>query len=275
MSGLMRRLNPVRRADPDDETTPPATAASDRADGLAPAQQGGASVPAIGVAPAGEEPRTEVLTPGDAGAGNANAGPGATAATAATVVGDQPGRDLPAGVDPAELATVPTSARRGRLRRRLRYLRAVRELLLRDLGGFYHEAHRDERGVEPHRRLLEAKANRLTTLDAEVRDLEARLEVPHPETLIREPGIGGSCPKCGELHASDARFCSRCGHALTGRRAAPAPATGTATPAPTSPGEEEPKASTASLWGRPKRPDPAAPAPATEQTEAQPASDRP
>jgi len=38
--------------------------------------------------------------------------------------------------------------------------------------------------------------------------------------VLREPGIGGTCPRCGELHASEARFCSRCGLDLTARGAA-------------------------------------------------------
>jgi hypothetical protein len=166
-------------------------------------------------------------------------------------------RDLPAGVDPAELAAVPSSARRGRLRRRLRYLRAVRQVLLRDLGGFYYEAQRSEQGIEPHRQLLDAKAARLTRLDEEVHALESRLEEPHPETILREPGLGGTCPQCGELHGSDARYCARCGAALSrrvsrARQAAPAGPIG-AVPASSDDG----KATTASLWGRPKRPDPA------------------
>src|SRR5262245_58649851 len=55
----------------------------------------------------------------------------------------QPVADLPPGLDPDELAAVPvTSARRGRLRKRVAFLRAARELLLRDLGGFVYEIHR-------------------------------------------------------------------------------------------------------------------------------------
>ena len=126
-------------------------------------------------------------------------------------------RDLPAGVDPVELATAPpASARRGKLRRRLRYLQHVRGLLLRDLGGFTYEIHRTAAGAvqEPQRRLTEAKAQRISALDAEVLALESRLGEPHAETLLREPGIGGTCHECGELHASDAHFCSRCGAPL-------------------------------------------------------------
>src|SRR4051794_24953679 len=53
---------------------------------------------------------------------------------------------LPAGVDLDDLVgTRPTSRRRTRLRRRLRHLRAVRDVLLRDLGGLVLEVHRSGR----------------------------------------------------------------------------------------------------------------------------------
>ena len=35
--------------------------------------------------------------------------------------------------------------------------------------------------------------------------------MPRGTTVVREPGVGGTCPRCGELHASDARFCAHCG----------------------------------------------------------------
>jgi hypothetical protein len=251
MSGLMRRLTRGRAAT-DDEGTPQATAASEPVSATTDAQQGGASLPANGSVE--EEPKTAVLAGGD-GTKEDAATAGRDGTKAAEVA-----RDLPAGVDPAELAAAPTSAKRSRVRRRLRYLRAVREILLRDVGGFYYEAQRSEQGVDPHRRLLDAKTARLARLDEEVRDLESRLEESHPQTVLRQPGLGGTCPQCGELHSSDARFCSRCGTALGGRRARSTTSTGaTAAPVPAPSGAgEDAKATTASLWGRPKRPDPAA-----------------
>lgn len=131
--------------------------------------------------------------------------------------GPTPGRDLPAGVDLGELQAAPVpSARRGRLRRRLRYLRRVRELLLRDLGGFTYEVHRTAGGAvhESHRRLVEAKASRLALLDAELTELEVRLAEAHVQPVLREPGVGGTCPVCGDLHSSDAHYCARCGNPL-------------------------------------------------------------
>jgi hypothetical protein len=265
MSGLMRRITRGRAAT-DDEGTPQATAASEPVDATPDAPQGGVSVPANGAvnpAAAEEDPPTAVLPQGEEPA---------TTPTEAD-------RDLPAGVDPGELAAAPSSARRGRLRHRLRYLRGVRELLLRDIGGFYFEAQRAEDGVEPHQRLLDAKIARLTKLDDETRDLEARLGEAHPETVLRVPGLGGTCPVCGELHGSDARYCSRCGTAL-GRRGTRAATGRTIGPAPAPAGDESAKQTTASLWGRPKRRDPetgespSAPA-ADEPTMAEPAADAP
>ncbi len=232
MSGLLRRL--TRRPATADENRSP-TESSDPA--ATPATAGGE--PPL---PGGDEQATQVLgetsdpatrewaigptgwsgpkTPETTAA----AAPGATVPIAGQFPERRPDQtqperphasDLPAGVDPAELEHAPASARRGRLRRRLRYLRSVRELLLRDLGGLTYEIHRTASGAsESHARLQQGKADRIAALDAEVRALEARLGEPHPATTLREAGIGGTCPECGELHASDAHFCSRCGAPL-------------------------------------------------------------
>ena len=123
---------------------------------------------------------------------------------------------LPAGVDfDALVGRRPTTRRRGRLRRRARHLRKVRELLLRDLGGFVLEVHRA--GDEANGRgeqIVGSKLQRLALLDAELRDLEGILGETRRDTIIREPGIGGACEDCGEIHGSDARFCSVCGAAV-------------------------------------------------------------
>src|SRR3954454_6792186 len=116
-------------------------------------------------------------------------------------------RDTPAGVDPEQLESPAIEgARRGALRRRVRFLRRSREILLRDLGGFYYAPHLSGGAQHSsHRAVLETKAGGLAAIDHELRELEARLgETYSGETVVREPGIGGTCPKCGELHASDA-----------------------------------------------------------------------
>ena len=115
----------------------------------------------------------------------------------------------PAPAPPAEpvATTAPSWRVRGRLRRRLRYLRSAREVALRDLGGLVFDLHRFER-ERPD--LVNAKLDSLATLDRERRELEAALGDPRETDLLRVPGLA-SCPRCGSLIASEARFCSSCG----------------------------------------------------------------
>ena len=237
MSGLLRRLT-RRRPATADETGSPVPVSSEPAGAPAetPAEAGGGQ-------PVPDEQATQVIPVTADQPVVAAAAPQQPAAEPAPV------RDLPAGVDPSELAVAPAaSASRGKLRRRLRYLREVRELLLRDLGGFIFEIHRTAGGTvqDAQRHLIESKTNRIAGLDAEVRGLEGRLAEPHAGTVLHEPGIGGLCPECGELHASDAHYCARCGAPLNAKArarrdaavaAAAQPATGsqpTVEPAPAS-----------------------------------------
>lgn len=120
----------------------------------------------------------------------------------------EPGGRAPAELD-ALVGEAPATRRRGRLRRRLRHLRRVREVLLRDLGGLTFEMHRSgEAGASP---ALDGKLARLALVDAEIRDLEQRLD-DHRAMVVREPGIGGTCAECGELFGSEARYCWACGN---------------------------------------------------------------
>jgi hypothetical protein len=190
MNGLLRRLT-RRRAAPADETPPGTTAASEPAD-------------ATVISVEEERPLSEEEQ----------------ALLAREEELRRRRRDLPAGIDPAELETAAgEGASRGALRRRVRYLRRIRELLLRDLGGFYYEVHRSAGGTHGgHRDILENKAERLDAVDRELRELEGRLGEPYSgQTVLREPGIGGTCPTCGELHASDAGWCAHCGTPLSDR----------------------------------------------------------
>ena len=126
---------------------------------------------------------------------------------------DAAGTELVPTSDLDELVgTAPTTRRRGRLRRRLRHLRRVREVLLRDLGGFVFEVHRVGDGTDQGAGVVAAKLARMAAVDAEIRELEQILEDSRRETILREPGIGGTCLNCGELFGSDARFCWSCGH---------------------------------------------------------------
>jgi hypothetical protein len=145
---------------------------------------------------AAEETRPEPTTLPSPGSAHANPATG------------EDGPRLPAGAAPEDVARREVSGRRGKLRRRARYLRKVRELALRDLGGLVYEARRREQ--DPGK-LAQEKVDRLSALDAELTEIEIALGLVRGETVVREPGIGGTCARCGELHPSDATFCARCG----------------------------------------------------------------
>ncbi len=254
MSGLFRRLSSRRSAGPDgDEPQTAAQPGTSDAPATTPAEpEGHRSLlsdpaaetrvqPASGQEPAPEERPTEHLPgAGDEVARAAEATPAVDPTPAPHVAeptpavgaaplgpspyvpagepGPMPVADLPAGLDPDELNAVPgTSARRGKLRRRIAFLRAAREVLLRDLGGFVYELHRTAGDIEheAHRRLRETKLTRLSRVDAELHELEYRLDDVRRQVIVREPGVGGECPHCGELFGSAAHYCSQCGLPLT------------------------------------------------------------
>lgn len=190
-----------------------------------------------------------------------------------------PGQQLPADTAPEELGK-PGFRDRGRLRRRLRYLRRVRELGFRDLGGLVFDLDRFGRQGD---HLVRGKLAALRAVDAELRALERALDERRDVLELREPGIA-ACPRCGALHGSDARFCPSCGVGLRGPRAVsevanialipqapvaqpegqaappPAPAPPTTSEAPTQ--VQQP--------GPPAQPTPAPPAPAQQQPAPEP-----
>jgi len=104
---------------------------------------------------------------------------------------------------------------RGRLRRRLRFLRRTRELAFRDIGGLMFDLRRFGR-ERPD--LVEAKIGALAAVDQELRALERILDDRRPIHELREPGIT-SCARCGALHSSDSSFCPNCGLQISGPRA--------------------------------------------------------
>jgi hypothetical protein len=118
--------------------------------------------------------------------------------------------NAPAGQDP--IPARPSFRHRGRLRRRLRYLRRIRELGFRDLGGLVFDQHRFSQANEE---LVRSKVNALAAVDQELRALEHALDDHRPITELREPGIS-VCPRCGGLHGSEARYCPSCGVAFRG-----------------------------------------------------------
>jgi ribosomal protein L40E len=124
-----------------------------------------------------------------------------------------PAAPLPAGLAPEDVAPTRLSFRdRGRLRRRLRYLRRVRELGFRDLGGLAFDLHRFARRNDE---LVLGKLAALDAVDRELRAIERVLDERRDIIELREPGIA-ACPRCGALHGSDARFCPQCGTQFSG-----------------------------------------------------------
>jgi ribosomal protein L40E len=190
------------------------------------------------------------------------------------------GTEVPAGQEP--VPDRPSFRQRGRLRRRLRYLRRVRELGFRDLGGLIFDQHRFSR---VNTTLVDGKLHALGAIDAELRALEHALDDHRPLTELREPGIS-VCSRCGALHGSEARFCPSCGTPVRGPRAiaevgeavslpggnvapprpvgAPPPPAQPAAPAPLRPQPLEPLATA-----------PASPAPPAAAADAAPEHPRP
>ena len=186
MNGLLRRLT-RRRAVTADEPPPESPAASEPVDATVVSQEEG---PALSEE---ERAREEELR--------------------------RRRRDMPAGLEADRLeTTVAEGARPGAIRRRIRYLQAARELLLRDLGGFTYEVYRAGGTSGVQRDISQRKAQRLAAIDEELRAHEAALGLTGPAaTVVRQPGVGGTCPACGELHGSDAGWCAHCGTPLTDR----------------------------------------------------------
>jgi hypothetical protein len=179
--------------------------------------------PANGVQPA--QAATEAPTQAHATADLASAAPTAATDQAPPAAGpswaapppaadqEPPAAEVPAGQEPVPAS--PSFRHRGRLRRRLRYLRRVRELGFRDLGGLVFDQHRFSQVNEA---LVHGKLAALAAVDAELRALEHVLDDGRSLTELREPGVS-VCSRCGALHGSEARFCPSCGTPVRGPRA--------------------------------------------------------
>jgi hypothetical protein len=164
------------------------------------------------------------------------------------------GTDVPAGIERGDDLSGTGSRERGRMRRRLRELRRLREAQLLELGALVLEAHRHDRDDSP---VIKHKAAEAAAIDAEARALAEALDTDAGLDTVVAAGIAGPCPTCGTLASTAARFCSTCGTPLDGRPGA-APRTD-ATPAPAAALEPEPAAT---------EPPPLAQDPATEVIEA-------
>jgi hypothetical protein len=122
------------------------------------------------------------------------------------------------GTDADERAGTPVTEpgflERGRMRRRARYLRRLREVQLRDIGGFMLELQRFGR-EQPA--LVQAKLAGAASTDTELRALERALSDEQPLRELREPGIGGACARCRAVYGSSDRYCASCGEPVTQR----------------------------------------------------------
>lgn len=183
-------LSKLRRRKADDDAAPPPEPGSEQPTEIAATADPSLFAEPVNVAVVTEGQPTEVLQP------------------------TQQPAALPAGVE------IETERRvgfrdRGRYRRRLRYLRRVRELGFRDLGGLVFDLHRFGREGQE---LVRSKLQALEQVDGELRALERALDERRDILELREPGIA-ACQRCGALHGSDARFCPSCGVPFSGPRA--------------------------------------------------------
>ena len=153
-------------------------------------------------------------------------------------------------------AASPGFAERARMRRRLRYLRRLRELAFRDLGGLVFDLHRFGRRRDE---LVLGKLDALAAIDTELRALETALDDRRTLLELREPGIA-ACPRCATLHGSDANFCPGCGTPLRGTvvRSAGAVSIAPADPAAPQP-DPVPAPEPTAVHDTPAEPDPPAP----------------
>jgi hypothetical protein len=242
MSGLFERIA-RRRATPPDETQEldaPALAGT-APPGDQPATQTLANGEKAPAAPMGEGAREDAAATGEQRETVSEHGEaGTTEQTAPASEGDAPTEVLPPEEPRASFRE------RGRVRRRVRYLRRLRELQLRDLGGLVFELRRFGRRRED---LVNQKLTQLAATDEELRGLETLLDDRRAIVELREPGIGGTCPNCGALHGSADHYCAHCGRPLdpgaaNGAATAEVPAAAT-TDAPTEPTADNAAASDA------------------------------
>lgn len=216
MSGMFQRIARRNADRPDEPPSDPAaerapeTPASDTAASTATRPVGDAQ--ATAELPAADRPtgRIETVTPAPPVPPTAQTpatAPSADPAAAAQTVVAEPA------------ARRPGFRARGRMRRRLRYLRRLRELQVRDLGGLVFDLRRFERKRDD---LVARKIDQIRACDDELHALELALGERRDLRDVREPGIGGTCPRCFAIFGSADKFCANCGAAFGGAVQGPA-----------------------------------------------------
>ena len=205
--------DPQTRVEPPTEIVPAAPEATPAAPEAAPVTEAPASGDPLAAGPPADADATVVIPAAPAEEAPAPAPGGDTQ----TVVADGAVATDEAVVveEPADQG--PGFRDRARMRRRLRYLRRLRELLFRDVGGLAFDLHKFGRDRPD---LVQEKLVALQGVDGELRTLEDALRDRRQLTELREAGIS-ACPRCGTLHDTDANFCPACGTSLHGKIPAP------------------------------------------------------
>jgi hypothetical protein len=155
---------------------------------------------------------------------------------AATVDRVAAGSEVPAGQDPAS-ARATTARERGIMRRRVRRLRRVREVLLHELGALVFEMERRGRRRDV---LLRHKIDQLRVVEDESAGLIAALGEERSLVEVVSAGIVGACGTCGTLMSTDARFCSNCATPVSAQAQTSVPVAAAAPPASSAPGRGAP-----------------------------------
>jgi len=127
------------------------------------------------------------------------------------VAGDAPTRvDAPqvaASPDPLAAAAAGPGER-GRLRRRLRRLKAVRARQRVELGTLVFDARKRANGSRPE--VVERRAAEAAEVERQVREIQHAVDA-HADTRDLATGVAGSCASCGTLLSTEDRFCPSCG----------------------------------------------------------------
>ncbi len=192
-------------------------------------------------------PAVEATPAQPAAAASSSPAPSTDAAATAQASATAPQQAPAPPADPAGQTVVaepaprrPGFRARGRMRRRLRYLRRLREQQVRDLGGLVFDLRRFERKRDD---LVEQKIDQIRVCDDELHALEHALEERRDLRDVREPGIGGTCPRCFAIYGSADKFCASCGAAFGGAVQGPAAQVPLAPPATTPQPPSAPEAS--------------------------------
>jgi len=110
-------------------------------------------------------------------------------------------------------------AERGRLRRRLRKLKALRAKQHLELGTLVFDARKRSNGSRPE--VVDRRSAEVAEIERQVRELQHAVDA-HADTRELATGVSGSCDACGTLLSTEDRFCPSCGAPTKPGRVRPA-----------------------------------------------------